>query len=100
MRLRVFLLCSTRGPTYVFNSCATIFSGGSQEVSIKAMPDRAKIWVDGEMAGSGTARMKVKRCKEHVIEVKLEGYRNAKVTSDKGFNMWVIQNLYHVTGIM
>jgi hypothetical protein len=100
MKSFAFLGAAMVAAVLCLNSCATIVSGGSQVVEIKATPATAKIFVDGEESGSGTVSAKLKRGKEHVIEVKLDGYRTAKVVTDKGFNAWVIGNLCNGTGIL
>lgn len=72
----------------LFVSCSAIINGSKQNVSIRATPIDAEIFVDGELAGTGTAAVKLKRGKEHVIEAKLEGYRVAKVTTDNSITGW------------
>jgi hypothetical protein len=69
-------------------SCSSIINGSKQNVSIRADPLSADIFVDGELAGTGIAEVKLKRGKDHVIEAKLDGYRTAKVTTDRSLTGW------------
>ncbi|MDP4199542.1 MAG: PEGA domain-containing protein [Bacteroidota bacterium] len=89
IKLSVLVLMSA----LAFNSCSTIVNGSKQEVNVRATPEQAKIYIDGELAGTGSATTKLTRGKEHVIEVKLDNYRTAKVTTDKSITGWFWGNL-------
>ena len=74
--------------TMIFGSCSSIINGSKQNISIRANPLEAEIYIDGELAGSGTASVKLQRGKDHVIEAKMDGYRTAKLTTDKSLTGW------------
>jgi hypothetical protein len=81
------------GAAMGLSACASIVNGSKQDVSIKATPSDATIWVDGEQVGTGSADIQLKRGKEHVVEVKKSGYRTAKVTTDKSLSGWFWGNI-------
>ena len=78
---------------FLFASCSSIINGSKQEISIRATPIEAQIFVDGELAGVGKIETKLKRGKEHLIEAKMDGYRTAKLTTDKSMTGWFWGNL-------
>ena len=55
--------------------------------------EQGAVDVDGELVGTGSTTVKLKRGKTHVVEVKKEGYRTAKVTTDKAITGWFWGNL-------
>jgi hypothetical protein len=64
-------------------SCSSIFNGSSQKVSIRANEEGADIFVNGDNRGKTPAVIKLKRGKDHIIEIKKAGYDTYKITTDK-----------------
>ena len=93
MKIRTLLFLAVAASATFIASCSTIINGSKQDVYVKATPMDAKIYIDGELSGTGATTVKLKRGKEHVVEVKLEGYRTAKVTTDKSITGWFWGNL-------
>lgn len=74
-------------------SCSTIINGSRQDVTVRATPPEAKIYIDGELKGTGRADARLKRGKEHVVEVRLDGYRVGRVTTSKEIEPWFFANI-------
>jgi hypothetical protein len=74
-------------------SCSTVINGSKQGVTINSTPDGADIWIDGTKVGVTPAQVKLKRGKEHIIEVKKTGYQTARVTTDQSITGWFWGNL-------
>ncbi len=64
-------------------SCSSIFNGSTQKVTIRSNEDGADIFVNGDNKGKTPAVIKLKRGKEHIIEIKKAGYDAYRVTTDK-----------------
>ena len=77
----------------LFTSCSSIVNGSKQDVSIRATPADAKIYVNGELTGTGATTIKLARGKSHVVEVKHDGYRTSRITTDKSLTGWFWGNL-------
>lgn len=73
------------------SSCALLFNGTKQSVSISASPLGTKIYVDGELAGSDNVRVKLKRKEDHTINAKKEGYQTANVNVEGDVQVgWIV----------
>lgn len=57
----------------IFSSCASIFSGGRDTITINSIEPGTKIFVDGAFQGENSVSVDVKRGKKHVIRVEKEG---------------------------
>src|SRR5436190_22892161 len=90
---RVNILFIAAIVSFAAGSCSTIVNGSRQAVTVNATPSSAKVYIDGELAGTGFAQAQLKRGKSHVIEVKHQGYRTAKVTTDNSITGWFWGNL-------
>jgi hypothetical protein len=79
--------------------CAAILGGGSkQKIQISSTPDQATFRVvsnlDVEAASGKTPQtVTLERKKEYVVEIKLAGYKDAKVPLERGTNGWIWGNL-------
>jgi hypothetical protein len=95
MSLKTFVasgLLLTTTPLFI-SSCSTVFNGSRQDVSITSTPSDADIYVDGEKVGAGHVELRLKRGKDHVVEVKKAGYNTAKISTDKTLTGWFWGNL-------
>ena len=72
--------------------CASIFSGGTQDVRIKAYPEDAKATVNGTDA-SNTGTLKLARGRAHVIEFSKSGFESRRVQVKQDLNGWFLANL-------
>ncbi len=83
---------------FTFISCATIFKGSTQNVSINSTPDKASVVVK-TMAGSEvfsgltpvTAPLSKKH--EYLVTIKLEGYKDATIQISQSLQGWFWGNL-------
>jgi hypothetical protein len=71
----------------LFSSCATVFSGSRQTVSIQSDPPDAKVYVKGEAIGVTPLTTKLKR-RTKVIELKKDGYETTMKELKRGINGW------------
>ncbi len=58
------------------NGCATIFSGGSEDVSLESDPPKAKVLLNGSTMGKTPLTLKLKKGKSYMIEFIKEGFEN------------------------
>jgi hypothetical protein len=63
-------------------SCAAIFSGGRDTITVNSIEPGTRIFVDGTLRGENCASVDVKRGKKHVIRVEKEGFQ--PVTTETG----------------
>lgn len=59
---------------FLFQSCATIIRGTSQNIPVTSYPEGAKIIVDGKEMGYAPIELKLKRKKSHLIRIEKQGY--------------------------
>ena len=74
-------------------SCASIMHGTRQEIGISSTPTGAKIAVDDIDKGLAPAVLKLKRKKNHVVRLELEGYMPFEATLTRKVSGWVWGNL-------
>ena len=75
-------------------SCATIFTGTRQNVTINSTQPESEVYVNNAYKGKTPAKFKVnKKGKDEVITVKKEGYLSQDLKPQKGFNAISILNL-------
>ncbi|MCK6600393.1 MAG: PEGA domain-containing protein [Bacteroidetes bacterium] len=72
-----------------FSSCATIMKGGNQEMKVNSTPGDAKITVTNQAGvavfeGKTPAKFKLKKDKDYVVTVSLDGYKDQKVSVSPG----------------
>ncbi len=77
----------------VLSSCSAIFNGSKDMVSINSDPGGAKVIIDGANQGVTPMSVSLKRGKNHVIEIKMEGYDYYKLTTDNTITGWFWGNL-------
>ncbi len=65
------------------NSCALIFNGSRQDVTIKSMTPEAKIYVNGELKGSDAVNIKLPRKSNHSVMIKKDGCENYSTQINK-----------------
>ncbi len=74
-------------------SCGTIFTGSSDLVTINSNPPGAKVSVDGMYIGVAPVITSLKRSNDHVILVRLDGYRDTNAVITRSLNAIAILNL-------
>lgn len=78
---------------FFFSSCASIFSGSTDDVMIKSEPDKAEIYINGTYKGTTPLKVELKRGKSHHIEIKAKDYEPYILLTDKSFNGMVCVNI-------
>lgn len=76
-----------------FSSCASIFSGSTDKVSIKSEPNNADVYVNGTFKGKTPLSVNLARGKSHHIELRAKDYESYIITTDKSFNSMVLGNI-------
>ena len=60
-------------------SCATIFKGTSEEVSMRSDPARAMVFINGQQQGETPLTLKLESKKSYDIEFRMAGYKSKTV---------------------
>lgn len=75
-------------------SCATIFTGTRQNVTISSTEPETEVYVNNAFKGKTPAKFKVnKKGKDEIITIKKEGFISQDLKPQKGFNAVAILNL-------
>ena len=56
------------------SSCATIFKGTTEEVNFNSDPQRAYVYINGQMIGQTPVAIKLESKKTYIIEFRAPGY--------------------------
>lgn len=80
------------------SSCATIFSGSDQTVTVETEPVEAMVVIEADTGveffnGTAPATVDLPRDNEYVVTVSLDGYQEQTVPITQSFNSWVIGNI-------
>jgi hypothetical protein len=95
MMKKLFQLLFIVTIVFAFSSCAILFNGTKQRVSIISQTDGGKIYVDGLPVGTNNASVKLQRKQDHIIEVKKDGCKPQYVPLDKEFQIgWSLVYLF------
>jgi hypothetical protein len=72
-----------------------MLSGSTQSVVIASSTKDAGIYVDGEFVGKDSARVELKKAKDHYVEIKKDGFEPAykNITKDL-LTKWLILDLF------
>jgi hypothetical protein len=77
--------------TFTLSSCALIFNGTRESVSVKSMTPNSKIYIDGNYVGEDCVSANLRRDQNHSIVVKKKGYKTEAVNIDNHVQAgWVI----------
>lgn len=74
-------------------SCATIMHGTSQTLGISSNPSSAKVTVNGQELGTTPLIADLKRKREHIVKIELQGYLPYETTVTKKVSGWVWGNI-------
>ena len=85
---------------FMFNGCATILSGTSDDVTFNSDPKGATILINGIEEGKTPATVTIKRpgFGEKRVTLKLKGYDDRNFTLSKTFNTMALCNLGSIPG--
>lgn len=73
--------------------CATIIHGTTQSVGVSSTPTNAKVIVDGQSYGNAPVTVELKRKKNHILRIELNGYEAYETTVTHTVSGWVFGNL-------
>ena len=73
--------------------CASIVTGGSQEISFSSTPSGANVFVDGMPRGQAPFIVDLARNRSHTVKFSLEGYDDAHAMLTRKINGWVWGNI-------
>jgi len=81
-RIILALLASS---VFLFQNCATIFSGfrTSQKIPVTSNPSGAKIIVDWQERGYAPLNLKLKRKENHIIKIEKQGYNPVHISIER-----------------
>ena len=76
---------------FYLTNCATIFKGTHEEISINSDPQRAKVFINGELYGETPLTVKLESKQTYTIEFRKEGFKTKtyKITNHVGAG-WII----------
>lgn len=80
--------------TFSLQSCATLFSGSYDEVTLSSEPSGAKILVNGMDEGNTPKTIRLKKSKEYTIEFVKDGFQNKSLRMTYGLGAgWLILDI-------
>lgn len=75
----------------MFNSCATLFKGSSDDVSFSSDPSGTKVYVNGNLLGTTPVQLQLESKKSYTIEFKKEGFETKTVMLNNSVGAgWVV----------
>lgn len=74
-------------------SCATVFTGTTQRMTINSEPQNAKLYLNGNFVGTTPYTGSFKKSKDYNITVKKEGYVPGTAVASRSLNAVAILNL-------
>lgn len=77
----------------LLTSCATILSGINQKIDINSTPTAARVTINGEFAGETPLTAKLRRYKNNLIQIELDGYEPYEMITKRRFNPISLGNL-------
>ena len=77
----------------MMTSCATIFTGTSEMITINSNVDDATVKFDGMKMGKTPLNYKVKKSFKGIVTVEAEGYEEERFQLQKSFNAISLLNL-------
>jgi len=84
----VFLLFSI---ILLTSSCATVFKGSREEINFNSDPQRAEVYVNGNLMGETPVALKLESKKGYTIEFKKEGFKTKTVNIANNIGVgWII----------
>ena len=100
--MRIIICISILGFSLFFTSCATLFTGTTQRISIDSNPQGAEIIIEGQKEGKTPTKVKVKRELNALfdggkeIQLELDGYKKDGYLLNAELNPVSIINLFNV----
>ena len=80
----------------LFTSCATLFTGTSEQITIDSNVKKATVKFDGVKMGTTPFSTKVKKSFDGMVTVEADGYDDERFQFQKSFNSIAILNLTNI----
>ncbi|HPR65263.1 MAG TPA: PEGA domain-containing protein [Thermoanaerobaculia bacterium] len=94
MKRKILILAAVVIPViFLMLACASIMQGTRQDVGFSSNPSGAKITVDGQFMGVTPTVLELKRKKNHIVKLELEGFQPYEATLSRKVSGWVWGNL-------
>lgn len=85
----------------LLSGCATIFSGSSDQVEFKSMPEGARVEVNGVSVGRTPMTANIKRnITAPTVQLKLNGYETQQILMQNSFNAVSLLNIFFWPGFI
>jgi len=86
----------------IYSGCATIFSGGKEDISLSSEPSGAKVLINGQNEGVTPITLAFKKGKEYTIEFVKEGYnsKTLRLTYSIGAGWLILDILSGLLGVI
>jgi hypothetical protein len=94
--MKIKFLLSLVMISFIFTSCASIFTGSKRNVLFETDPPGAKVFVNGFEKGTTPVQIKVKA--DDRVDFKLDNYKERVVVMDSKFNLVAILNGFSIIG--
>jgi hypothetical protein len=94
--MKIKFLLSLVMISFLFTSCASIFTGSKRNVLFETDPPGAKVFVNGFEKGTTPVQIKVKA--DDRVDFKLDNYKERVVVMDSKFNLVAILNGFSIIG--
>ena len=78
----------------ICSSCASIFSGTTQNINFESSPSGATIFLDGDRVGTTPLTLKLKKKKYSSLRIELEGYNTITRQLDKEFDLITLLSIF------
>lgn len=92
-RILLVLLLVGLVPAIALLACGTIIHGTSQEIGIASQPTGANVRIDNMEHGTTPLVADLKRKKEHLIQIEMEGYQPYEMHVTNSVSGWVWGNI-------
>jgi len=73
--------------------CATVLTGFNQNVDINSNPVKARVTVNDQYKGETPLTVRLRRNKNNVVRIELDGYEPYEIVTKKGFNAVSLGNI-------
>ena len=77
----------------VFNSCATIIHGTTQDVSISSNPSKAVVTIDNVEKGITPLTVELSRKDHHLVQINLDGFLPYETKLTRKVDGWIVGNV-------
>jgi hypothetical protein len=78
---------------FIFQGCATIMHGTTQDVGFGSSPSGAKVTIDGQEKGKTPVIVDLRRKDNHQVRIELDGYQPYETSIVRKVSGWVLGNI-------